>query len=62
VPEENAEEVPEENAEKEDLGPETVTCLASFPEFYLVALGSNHGNIYLLNSYDLKYVNSYITE
>jgi len=35
-----------------------VTFLASFPELYLVALGSNHGNIYLLNSYNLEYVNS----
>ena len=52
----------EEGVEEEDKGPETVTCLASFPELYLVALGSNYGNIYLLNSYDLKYYNSYITE
>ena len=58
----NADEGAGEGVEEEDRGPETVTCLASFPELYLVALGSNYGNIYLLNSYDLKYYNSYITE
>ena len=58
----NADEGAGEGVEEEDKGPETVTCLASFPELYLVALGSNYGNIYLLNSYDLKYYNSYITE
>ena len=58
----NADEGAGEGVEEEYKGPETVTCLASFPELYLVALGSNYGNIYLLNSYDLKYYNSYITE
>ena len=58
----NADEGAGEGVEEGEKGPETVTCLASFPELYLVALGSNYGNIYLLNSYDLKYYNSYITE
>ena len=58
----NADEGAGEGVEEQYKGPETVTCLASFPELYLVALGSNYGNIYLLNSYDLKYYNSYITE